>query len=74
MNSPKDIANNYISVAKNKVATPVAKTLVLAFLAGAFIALAGISSWKWGKRRARHAKAKRQVSSPNALPWQATNC
>lgn len=50
MNSPKDIANNYISVAKNKVATPVAKTLVLAFLAGAFIALAGISStmasWK----------------------------
>ena len=42
MNSPKEVANNYIAIGKGKVNTPVAKMLVLGILAGAFIAMAGI--------------------------------
>lgn len=42
MNTPKEVANNYIAIGKGKVNTPVAKMLVLGILAGAFIAMAGI--------------------------------
>ena len=33
MNSPKEIANNYIAIGKGKVNTPVAKMFVLGILA-----------------------------------------
>lgn len=36
MNSPKEIANNYIAIGKGKVNTPVAKMFVLGRLAGIF--------------------------------------
>ena len=39
MNSPKEVANNYIAIGKGKVNTPVAKMFVLGILAGIFIAL-----------------------------------
>ena len=41
MNSPKEIANNYIAIGKGKVNTPVAKMFVLGILAGIFIAFGG---------------------------------
>ena len=36
MNSPKEIANNYIAIGKGKVNTPVAKMFVLGILAGIY--------------------------------------
>ena len=42
MNTPAQIAEKYSGIAEKKVSMSFAKTLVLAILAGAFIALAGI--------------------------------
>lgn len=42
--SPADVAQNYIQIGKSKVATPTAKLIVLAVLAGLFIAVGGIAS------------------------------
>lgn len=44
MNSPKEIANNYIGIGKGKVNTPIPKMFCLAILAGMFIAMAGIGA------------------------------
>ena len=44
MNSPKEIANNYIAIGKGKVNTPVAKMFILGILAGIFIAFGGVAS------------------------------
>lgn len=44
MNSPAEIAKNYIAIGKGKVRLPVSKMFLLAVLAGAFIALGGIAS------------------------------
>lgn len=44
MNSPKEIAQNYIAIGKGKVNTPIAKMFVLAILAGAFIGFGGVAS------------------------------
>ncbi len=44
MNSPAEIARNYIAIGKAKVRLPVAKLFLLAVLAGAFIAFGGIAS------------------------------
>lgn len=44
MNSPKQIAVNYLEIGKNKVNTPLFKAFLLAILAGAFIAFAGVAS------------------------------
>ncbi len=44
MNSPKEVANNYVTIGKGKVNTPIAKMFILAILAGAFIAVGGIAS------------------------------
>ncbi len=41
MNSPKEIASNYIGVAQAKTSAVWYKTLILAILAGAFIAIGG---------------------------------
>ena len=41
MNSPAEIAKNYVTIGKNKVNTPIAKMFVLAILAGIYIAFAG---------------------------------
>lgn len=44
INSPQEITNNYISVGRGKCSLPFAKAFVLAMLAGAFIALAGLGA------------------------------
>lgn len=41
--SPAEVAKNYLSIGKKKVETPVSKMFLLGILAGAFIAMAGIS-------------------------------
>ena len=44
MNSPKEIAQNYIAIGTAKTKLPVGKMLVLGILAGMFIAVAGVAS------------------------------
>lgn len=44
MNTPKEVANNYIAIGKGKVNTPVPKMFLLGILAGMFIAVGGIAS------------------------------
>ena len=44
MITPKQIANNYLQIGTNKTETSLAKTFVLAIMAGIFIALAGVAS------------------------------
>lgn len=44
MNTPKEIAANYVAIGKGKVNTPIPKMFVLAILAGAFIAFGGVAS------------------------------
>lgn len=44
MNSPAEIAKNYVTIGKNKVNTPIVKMFLLAVMAGAFIAFGGIGS------------------------------
>lgn len=44
MNTPKEIAANYVAIGKGKVNTPVPKMFVLAILAGAFIAFGGVAA------------------------------
>ena len=44
MNSPKEIAENYLKIAKSKAELSFLKTLLLAVLAGLFIAFAGVAS------------------------------
>ena len=41
MNSPAEIAKNYILIGKDKVKMPFLKTFLLAIMAGMFIAIAG---------------------------------
>lgn len=42
--SPAEVAKNYINIGKGKVNTPISKMFLLAIMAGAFIAIGGISS------------------------------
>ena len=44
MNSPAEIAKNYINIGKGKVNTPVSKMFLLAMMAGMFIAMAGVGA------------------------------
>lgn len=44
INTPAEIAKNYVTIGKNKVNTPLDKMFLLAVLAGAFIAFGGIGS------------------------------
>lgn len=44
MNSPKQIAENYVPIAAGKANTPPAKAFLLAILAGMFIAAAGVGA------------------------------
>jgi formate/nitrite transporter len=44
MNSPKEIAQNYIAIGAAKTKLPVSKMLILGILAGMFIAIAGVAS------------------------------
>ena len=44
MNSPAEVAKNYLTIGKGKVNTPVPKMFVLAILAGMFIAMAGVGA------------------------------
>ncbi len=44
MNSPAEVAKNYVGIGTNKVNTPIVKMFFLAILAGAFIALAGVGA------------------------------
>ena len=42
--SPADVAQNYISIGKSKANTPTVKLIVLAIMAGLFIAISGIAA------------------------------
>ncbi len=42
--TPAEVAENYVSAGKAKVQTPVGRMIILAVLAGVFIALAGVGS------------------------------
>ena len=42
--SPAEVARNYIATGKAKVSTPISKMLILAILAGAFIAFGGVAA------------------------------
>lgn len=44
LNSPAEIAKNYVTIGKNKVHIPVCKMFLLAVMAGAFIAFGGVGS------------------------------
>jgi formate/nitrite transporter len=44
MNSPKEIAHNYIALGVTKTQYPIVKMLLLAVMAGMFISLAGVGS------------------------------
>lgn len=44
LNTPAEIAKNYVTIGKNKVNTPIDKMFLLAVLAGAFIAFGGVGS------------------------------
>ena len=44
MNTPAQIAANYVAIGKGKANLPLLKMLLLAILAGAFIALAGAAA------------------------------
>ena len=42
--SPAEVAKNYIAIGKGKVNTPIAKMMILAILAGAFIGFGGVGA------------------------------
>ncbi|MDO5409722.1 MAG: formate/nitrite transporter family protein [Lachnospiraceae bacterium] len=44
MNSPAEVAKNYVTIGKGKVNTPVPKMFILAVMAGMFIAMAGVGA------------------------------
>ena len=44
MNSPAEVAKNYVNIGKGKVNTPVPKMFILAVMAGMFIAMAGVGA------------------------------
>ena len=44
MLSTKEVMEKYVSLGENKVNTPFLKTLLLAVIAGFFIALAGVGA------------------------------
>lgn len=44
MYSPKEVAENYLSVCRAKAALPLGRMFLLACMAGAFVALAGVAS------------------------------
>lgn len=44
MNSPAEVAKNYLTIGKNKANTEVSRMFLLAVLAGMFIALAGVGA------------------------------
>lgn len=44
MNSPAEIAKNYLAIGKSKVSLPCGKMFLLAILAGMYIALAGVGA------------------------------
>lgn len=44
MNSPAEVAKNYVNIGKGKVNTPIAKMFVLAIMAGMFIGFAGVGA------------------------------
>ena len=44
MNSPKEVANNYVGIGRGKAQLPISKMIVLGMLAGMFIALAAVGA------------------------------
>ncbi len=44
LNSPSEVAQNYVAIGKNKANTSTGKTILLAVMAGIFIAIGGIAS------------------------------
>ncbi|MCR4601105.1 MAG: formate/nitrite transporter family protein [Clostridia bacterium] len=48
MNSPAEVANNYVGIGTGKVNTPIGKMFVLAILAGMYIGFAGLAATTFG--------------------------
>ena len=44
MYTPKEVAENYLSICRAKAALPLGRMFLLACMAGAFVALAGVAS------------------------------
>lgn len=73
MYTPKEIAENYLSACRTKAALPLGRMFLLACLAGAFVALAGVASTA---AAATVGDPRWQSSSPAACfrpasPWSS---
>ena len=69
MNSPAEVAKNYVGIGKGKVNTPIAKMFLLGIMAGMFIAWAGLGSTVAGStvENASLAKLVNAVLFPGGL-------
>lgn len=66
MYTPKEIAENHINIAKTKTSLPWYKNLILAVLAGVFIALAGTLATMAGSA---YSERSQLSLKPQCFPW-----
>lgn len=59
--SPAEVCGNFLTVGERKAALPLDKMLVMAILAGAFIALAGVAS-TWGSMLVENLSLRRLIA------------
>ena len=59
--SPAEVCGNFLAVGERKAALPLDKMLVMAVLAGAFIALAGVAS-SWGSMLVENLSLRRLIA------------
>ena len=59
--SPAEVCGNFLAVGERKAALPLDKMLVMAVLAGAFIALAGVAS-TWGSMLVENLSLRRLIA------------
>lgn len=59
--SPAEVCGNFLAVGERKAALPLDKMLVMAVLAGAFIALAGVAS-TWGSMLVENMSLRRLIA------------
>ena len=59
--SPAEVCGNFLTVGERKAALPLDKMLVMAVLAGAFIALAGVAS-TWGSMLVENLSLRRLIA------------
>ena len=59
--SPAEVCGNFLAIGERKAALPLDKMLVMAILAGAFIALAGVAS-TWGSMLVENLSLRRLIA------------